>query len=157
MNRREALATLASVPFAGCSAPGSRCPSVEFEGEEVCPDHELAIDLYVEPSTVTLPADVEFTITNRTEHRFVFSPDLFPVVYEQRGFEWTQVSIDRRMGVGETVMVSNSYTFTQEYPFFDWDPEPGRHMLLFAGHLETPDGERVKRINLVNTVEFQDE
>lgn len=157
MERRQVLATLMSVPITGCSALGSSCPSVEFEAEEICPSHELAIDLRVEPSTVTLPGELKFTIRNQTKYRFVFSPDEFPLVYERSGFEWTQVPIERRIDLGETVTVSESYTFTQQYPFFDWKPEPGRYLLLFAGHLETTDGERVKRVNLVNSVEFRGE
>jgi hypothetical protein len=142
VNRREVLATLATLSTAGCSAPVADCPSVAFEGEEVCPSHDLGVRLTIDPATVELPAELEFTVVNRTDYRFVFPPEQYPLVYRHRFSDWEQVAIARRMEVHEPVVVTDAYTFTQEYPFYKWNPKPGQYMLLFAGHLETRGGER---------------
>lgn len=155
MKRRQVLATLGSVAVAGCTAPSAGCPSLDFEGEEVCPAHELDVELEIEPATVTLPAELTFTVTNETDRRFVFPPERFPIVYRRSSSDWEQVPIERRFGSAEPVSVSDTYAFTQEYPFYRWAPEPGRHLLLFAGRLETTGGERTRRINLVDAVSFR--
>ncbi|WP_158057502.1 hypothetical protein [Halorussus halophilus] len=156
MNRRAVLASVASLTpvwTTGCVAP-KQCPAVKFEGEEVCPAHDLDIQLRIDPASVSLPAELTFTVENRTGNEFVFSPELDPLVYERVG-GWDPVSMARRLGSGERVTVTDSYTYAQEVPFANWEPEVGEYLVLVAGRLSLDGGDE-RRINLVEMVEFTD-
>jgi hypothetical protein len=129
----------------------SEYADLDFEGTVACSSDEFDVTLDIEPKKISVPAVVEFTITNRMGFPYRFAPDNNPVVFTEGADGWEKLPLADRLRVYENETVDNSYSFEKEIPYSNWKPEPGKYLLLIYGRVL--EEEATHKVNVTDEIE----
>ena len=129
-----------------------RYRNLDFGGTVACSSDEFDVTLDIEPTKISVPAVVEFTITNRMEFPYRFGPDNNPVVFTEGTDGWEKFPLAERLRISEDETVDDSYSFEKKIPFSNWKPEPGKYLLLIYGRVL--EEEATHKVNVTDEIEI---
>lgn len=129
----------------------NNCGDLDFEGTVACSSDEFDVTLDIRPKKISVPSVVEFTVTNYMEFPYRFTPNSDPVVFTEGENSWEKFPLAGGLRVSENETVANSYSFKKEIPYSNWNPEPGRYLLLIHGQVL---GEEINhKVNITDKIE----
>jgi hypothetical protein len=125
---------------------------LDFEGVVASSSDEFDVHLGIQPEEISVPSEVEFTITNNMEFPYEFSPDKYPVVFSEGEDGWEKFPVAERLVIREDVLVDDTYSFKREIPYSNWEPGSGRYLLLIYGRVLEEGASH--KVNIVDTIEI---
>lgn len=128
-----------------------KCTDLDYEGVVACSSNKFGINLGIQPKKISLPSEVEITVTNQMDVPYRFAPNIDPVVFVEEEEGWEKFPLAGRLRFPEHKIVNDSFTFKKQIPYSNWNPKPGRYLLLIHGQVLT--GETRKKVNVTDKIE----